>query len=132
MKPIYHKPLLTLALLLVTATLSWAQDGAARKELRRVDLSGAPGMEVVLSVTEYKPGDELPLHIHHGIEAGYVLEGGMIETPGKPAIAIPTGASVMNLRDAPHGFRVVGDKTIKLLTVHIVDKDKPLFDFVKK
>jgi hypothetical protein len=39
----------------------------------------------------------------------------------------------MNLRDVAHGgFKVVGDKTIKLLTVHIVDKGKPLYDPVKK
>ena len=132
MKSIQHKLLLALALVITTAAPGWAQDSAARKELRRVDLSGAPGMEVVLSLSEYKPGDELPVHFHHGIEAGYVLEGGMVEAPGKPAFAIPTGAPIMNLRDVPHGFKVVGDKTIKLITVHIVDKGKPLFDLVKK
>lgn len=62
-----------------------AQDSAARKELRRADLSGAPGMEVVLSVSEIKPGDELGAHFHHGVEAGYILEGGMVE-----AIPLPT------------------------------------------
>ena len=29
----------------------------------------------VLSVSEYKPGDIVALHSHHGVEAGYVLEG---------------------------------------------------------
>jgi hypothetical protein len=39
----------------------------------------------------------------------------------------------MALRDVEHGgFTVVGDKTIKLVTVHIVDKGKPLYDYVKK
>ncbi len=119
----------------VTGTVGtvWAQDTLGRKEMRRVDLSGAPGMEVVLSISEYKPGDELPAHFHHGIEAGYVVEGGMVEVPGKPAFAIPTGAPIMNLRNAAHaGFKIVGDKTIKLVTVHIVDKGKPLYDWVKK
>jgi quercetin dioxygenase-like cupin family protein len=111
----------------------FAQDSAGRKELNRVDLSGAPGMEVVLSVGEYKPGDSIPLHFHHGIEAGYVLEGGTVEVPGKPPITIATGAPIMNLRDAPHaGWTVVGQKSIKLLTVHVVDKGKPLYDTVKK
>jgi quercetin dioxygenase-like cupin family protein len=110
-----------------------AQESTSRKELRRVDLSGAPGMEVILSITELKPGDEIPAHLHHGIETGYVLEGGMVEAPGRPAYAIETGSSVLNLRDVAHGgFKVVGDKTIKLLTVHIVDKGKPLYDPVKK
>ena len=111
----------------------WAQDSVGRKELRRVDLSGAPGMEVVLSVGEYKPGDAIALHLHHGIETGYVLEGGMVELPGKPPFELPTGAPIMNLRDVQHaGWTVVGNKTIKLVTVHIVDKGKPLYDWVKK
>ncbi len=132
MKSIQHKLFFALVLVIATAAPGWAQDSAARKELRRVDLSGAPGMEVVLSISEYKPGDELPVHFHHGVEAGYVLEGGMVEPPGKPAFAIPTGAPIMNLRDVPHGFKVVGDKTIKFITVHVVDKGKPLFDIPKK
>ena len=112
----------------------WAQDYAGRKELKRTDLSGAPGMEVVVSVVEMKPGDKLPLHIHHGIETAYVLEGGMVEVlPGIPPDAMPTGTPIMSLRDVQHaGFTVVGDKTIKLFTVHIVDKGKPLYDYGKK
>jgi quercetin dioxygenase-like cupin family protein len=133
LKSIQHKLSITaLALVIATAASGWAQDSPGRKELLRADLSGAPGMEVVLSLIEYKPGDELPAHIHHGIEVAYVLEGGMVEVPGKPAFAIPTGAPIVNLRDVPHGFKVVGDKTIKLITVHIVDKGKPLYDWVKK
>jgi quercetin dioxygenase-like cupin family protein len=62
-----------------------AQDSSGRKELRRVDFSGAPGMEVVLSISELKPGDEFASHFHHGVETGYVLEGGMVEVLGKPA-----------------------------------------------
>lgn len=122
-----------LALTIALGASAFAQDSPGRKELRRVDLSGAPGMEVVLSVGEYKPGDEIPVHFHHGIEAGYVLEGGTVELPGKPPFALPTGAPIMNLRDAPHaGWTVVGDKTIRLVTVHVVDKGKPLYDAVKK
>ena len=122
-----------LALTMAIGPPLWAQDSSGRKELRRVDLSGAPGMEVVLSLGEYRPGDAIALHIHHGVEAGYVLEGGMVGMPGEPPSALSTGTPIMNLRDVPHaGWTVVGDKTIKLLTVHIVDKGKPLYDWVKK
>jgi hypothetical protein len=39
----------------------------------------------------------------------------------------------MNLRDIPHaGFKVVGNTPIKLLTVHVVDKGKPLYDWIPK
>jgi quercetin dioxygenase-like cupin family protein len=134
MKSIQHAlSFAVFALMTVTAASVWAQDSPARKELRRVDLSGAPGMEVVLSLIEIKPGDELPAHFHHGVEAGYILEGGMVEVPGKPAFAVPTGAPIMNLRDVPHGgYKVVGDRIIRAITVHIVDKGKPLYDSVKK
>ena len=57
------------ALALISSTVGsvYAQDAPGRKEMRRVDLSGAPGMEVVLSISEYKPGDSLPAHLHYGI-----------------------------------------------------------------
>jgi quercetin dioxygenase-like cupin family protein len=121
------------AALLACATAPLHAAEAQRTELRREDLSGAPGMEVVLSISELKPGDTLSEHFHHGIEAGYVLEGGMVESPGRAPFAMVTGNAVMNLRDVTHaGFKVVGDKTIKLLLVHIVDKGKPLYDTSKK
>lgn len=121
-------------LLVVSASFSAsAQDLPQRKEWKRADLSGAPGMEVIVSVSEYKPGEGIPLHFHHGIETSYVIEGGMVQAPGQPAIAVQPGAPGMNLRDVPHGgFTVVGDKTIKFYTVHIVDKGKPLYDMTKK
>jgi len=102
---------------------------ATRKELRREDLSGAPGMEVVLSITEIKPGEEIPAHFHHGIEAGYVLEGGTAKNAAGAEIKMETGSPIFNLRDAKHGgFKVTGTRTLKFVTVHIVDKGKPLFD----
>jgi hypothetical protein len=97
-----------------------------------VDLSGASGMEVITSISELKPGDFLALHFHHGVEAGTVLQGGMVQVPGKDPIMLPTGAPIMNLRDVPHaGWKVVGDTPIRLFTVHIVDKGKPLYDTAK-
>ena len=40
------------------------------------------------------------------------------------------GISVRNV--AHGGVKVVGDKALRLLTVHIVDKGKPLYDSPKK
>jgi hypothetical protein len=57
------------------AVVAQAQDSPQRKELRRVDLSGAAGMEVISSISEFRPGEELPRHLHHGVEAGYVVQG---------------------------------------------------------
>ena len=85
------------------------------------------------SISELKPGDTLAVHIHHGIESAIVLQGGMIQVPGKDPTPLPTGVSLTNLRNVPHGgWKVVGDSTIRLFTVHIVDKGKPLYDAPSK
>lgn len=120
---------LGLATGLVAQTLT---DSPQRVEQKRADLSGAPGMEVIASTAEYKPGDTIDVHFHHGVEAAYVLQGAQVQVPGKDPNTLPTGATVMNLRDARHGgFKVVGDTSLKLFTVHVVDKGKPLYDYSK-
>jgi quercetin dioxygenase-like cupin family protein len=104
-------------------------DSLQRTEIARADLSGAPGMEVISSTIEYKPGDGIPRHRHHGVEAYYVLQGATVQARGEKPMTIPTGRSMLNLRDEAHGgWIVVGDTSLKLFTVHVVDKDKPLYD----
>ena len=67
-------------------------------------------MEVIASMAEYKPGEGIEVHIHHGIEAAYVLQGATVQIPGKGPMQLPTGATLMNLRDVKHaGFTIVGD-----------------------
>lgn len=126
---------LVLAVLLgsitIAATPPVSYDSPNRQELKRVDLSGAPGMEVITSITEYKVGESIPRHLHHGVETGYVLQGSVIQVPGKAPTRLETGTAILNLRDVPHaGFTVIGPEPLKLLTVHVVDKDKPLYDWV--
>ena len=106
-------------------------DSPQRKEQKRTDLSGASNMEVIASIVEIKPGESSNLHVHHGVEAFHVLQGASIQAPGQAPSVLPTGLTSMNLRDVKHGaFTVVGETPLKLLTVHIVDKDKPLYDYV--
>jgi quercetin dioxygenase-like cupin family protein len=114
---------------LVAQTIS---DSPQRVEQKRADLSGAPGMEVIASTAEYRPGEAVELHFHHGVEAAYVVQGARVQAPGQEARTIATGATTMNLRDVKHGgFKVVGDTSLKLFTVHVVDKGKPLYDYSK-
>ena len=90
-------------------------------------------MEVITSINEIPPGQSSKLHIHHGEEAFYVIDGGTIELPDGKQVPFPTGVTNVNARDVPHGaFKVVGDKPIKYLSVHIVDKGKPLYDAPKQ
>jgi quercetin dioxygenase-like cupin family protein len=107
-------------------------DSPQRVEQKRTDLTGAPGMEVIASVAEYKPGDSLGRHSHHGVEVAYIVQGASVQLPGKDPMALPTGATLLNLRDVKHaGIKVVGDSSLKLFTVHIVDRGKPLYDYAQ-
>ncbi len=128
----------SVARLVLAASLCSLAMGAAappydmpnRHELKRADLSGAPRMEVITSISEYQPGDLLPRHVHHGLETGYVLQGSTIQMTGQAPTRLETGTAILNLRDVSHaGFKVIGPESLKLLTVHIVDKGKPLYDW---
>ena len=133
MRPYRLGAVLASSLFIASVCLAAASsDSPNRKELKRADLSGAPGMEVISSIVEYKKGEQAPRHLHHGVEAGYVLQGTMVQYPGKDPVMMETGTPILNLRDAVHGgFTVVGDQTLRIFTVHTVDKDKPLYDYVK-
>ena len=104
-------------------------DVPQRVEQKRSDLAGAPGMEVVESFTEFKKGEYLPSHIHHGIEAALIVQGSMVQVGDKPPTMQETGTVLMNQRDVRHGgYKVVGDTPLRIFAVHIVDKGKPLYD----
>ena len=131
---------LTLSLLIVSACVCMTSvradamrgDLPQRQELKRSNLTTSPDMEVITSISEIKKGETIPRHFHHGIETGYVLQGTMVQFPGHEPAMMQTGSAIMNPRDVPHaGFTVVGDEPLKLLTVHIVDRSKPLYEWVE-
>jgi len=106
------------------ATAALAQTN--RTELKRADLTGT-NMEVIIAVLEVPPGSSIDRHTHPGEEAVYVLDGATLQFPDGKEISRPSGQAGINVRDVPHaGYKVVGDKPLKLLTVHIVDKGKPM------
>ena len=105
--------------------------GITRDELKRADLTGKD-MDVIVTVVTVPPGENLPRHIHPGEEMVYVLDGATLELPDGSQRPFPTGAATINTRNVPHaGFRVAGDKALKMLTVHIVDKGKPVTEIAK-
>lgn len=116
-----------LGILLVSSFSSFASaQEAKRTELKRQDLTGT-NMEIIVQLVESPPGTVLPRHFHNGEEIAYTLEGGMVQTPGRPPQERPAGTIVINKRETPHaGYSVVGDKTIKSLNIYVVDKGKPL------
>ncbi|HZR74214.1 cupin domain-containing protein [Bradyrhizobium sp.] len=118
---------LVVAALFVVFTLSSAlADEPKRTVLKRADLTGT-NMEIIVSVLEVPPGVNIAKHTHPGEEAVYVLEGATLQFPDGREVSRPAGEAGVNVRDVPHaGYKVVGDKPLKLLTVHIVDKGKPM------
>jgi quercetin dioxygenase-like cupin family protein len=116
---------------LVFSTVSQAQE-IKRTEVKRADLTGT-NMEVIVGIVELPPGASVPLHTHPGEEALYVIEGGTGHGLDGKDVTLATGSANINVRDVPHaGFKVTSDKPLKLLTVHIVDKGKPMTVPVKK
>ena len=62
----------------------------------------------------------------------YVLDSATLELPDGSQRQFPTGTPTINIRNVPHaGFKVGGDRPLKVLTVHIVDKGKPVTEIVK-
>jgi mannose-6-phosphate isomerase-like protein (cupin superfamily) len=88
-------------------------------EYRR--LTGQDGLPVFTGVQTCAPGYATPLHWHPYVECLFVLEGEMEAflkgQEDKPArlgpgdmIALPAGA--------PHIFRTLGDRTLRILGIH--------------
>src|SRR5579862_6361919 len=106
---------------------AFAQDPKPnRVVLKTADLTGTD-KEIIIAVLEVPPGVTIARHTHPGEEATYVLEGARLRMPDGKEIDRPAGQAGVNVRDVPHaGYMVVGDKALKILTVHIVDKGKPM------
>ncbi len=111
---------------LIVTTAAGAQE-VKRTELGRAPVSGDATREIVMQLVEVPPGATSRRHFHNGEEAYYVIEGGSAQMPGQAPKERPTGERGINKRGVPHaGYTVVGDKTLKILSVYIVDKGKPL------
>lgn len=129
MKAVLH--LLVFALAFV-ASPALSIEGIDRLELRRDGLSQAEGTEIIVARLRLHPGAVMPRHTHHGDEVVYVIRGGTIELPDRKQILLSAGDSMRNARDVPHGgFSVIGPGVMEVLTVHIVDKGKPLMVLVE-
>jgi hypothetical protein len=75
-----------------------------------------------IDVVEPKSG-----FVDGGRDNGKAASGATLQFPDGREVSRPAGESGVNVRDIPHaGYKVVGDKPLKLPTVHIVDKGKPM------
>jgi quercetin dioxygenase-like cupin family protein len=100
--------------------------------LLQADLTGVPGKEVFMTILEAEPGAGFAPHFHNGDEFVFVLEGSYERFVEQMQTVAKTGEGFHIQRERIHGGKVGGSTAAKLLTIHIVDKGKPLVERVKQ
>jgi quercetin dioxygenase-like cupin family protein len=107
------------------------QPAIKRTILQRQDDPGSPKYEAIMGISEIPPGGTSGKHRHPGIELAYVLEGSIELThEGKPPVIVKAGEPSMNTVGGIHTATNRGAVPVKILTVYIVEKGKPLAEAV--
>lgn len=90
----------------------------------------APGMSTVVLEMTLPVGAAPPLHVHDDLDdTWYILQGEMVVQCGGEELVVGAGHWVSMPRGVPHTFRVVGDRSARILLVH----DNASFrDFVRE
>ena len=116
---------LSLAVLACAGAAIAQQGGIKRTPLQKAEFPD--GFVSVSAVAEIPAGAAAGRHSHPGIELGYIVEGEAdLILDGMPAQHLKAGESYQIPVGAIHDAKVSGDKPLKVLTVYIVDKTKPL------
>ena len=120
-------------ILLGLSVLAFACVGAALAQqaaIKRTPLQKAEfpdGFVSVSGIAEVPAGAFAGRHTHPGVELSYVLEGEIdLIVEGKPDQHLKPGDSYQMAPGVAHDVKVTGDKPLKLLSVYVVDKTKPL------
>jgi len=107
------------------------QPGIKRTILQRQDDPGSPKYEAVMGISEIPPGGTSGKHRHPGIELAYVLEGAVeLVHEGKPPVTVKAGEATMNTLGGIHTATNRGTVPVKILTVYIVEKGKPMAETI--
>lgn len=125
--------LLAIAIAVLSAGNSKAQEGLTRTVLMKKDLEADPKKEVTVFIAEYKPGAKSGKHYHPGQEFIYVLEGqGVMEEVGKPPVEMKPGV-LLYFQSDPSNPAYVHEATnssktagMKLVVTLITEKGQPL------
>jgi quercetin dioxygenase-like cupin family protein len=100
-----------------------------RIEKDRGDIVCNSQMEVISSISTFKAGDKIPLHFHNGIETAYTIKGATLINDEGRQVIMKTGDTMVAMRKKIHGgVTIAPQNELKLFTVHIVDKNKPLYN----
>jgi quercetin dioxygenase-like cupin family protein len=100
--------------------------GVERHTLQNVNFPD--GYTTIQSYNIISPGATVARHTHPGIEVGYIIEGeGDFFVAGEPAKHLKPGDSFVNPAGVPHYAKnAFADKPLKILSIYVVDKSKPL------
>ena len=120
----------TLLIIMGPATSQPRPSGTTRTDLQRHDLS-APGREVLQARVDFAPGSSFPRHKHPGEEIIYVIEGTLeYEIPGKGWVTLKKGDVLFVPNGGVHAARNRGTAPAAELATYILEKGKPLTEFV--
>ncbi|NID16362.1 cupin domain-containing protein [Luteibacter yeojuensis] len=107
------------------------QPGSHRTDLSRNDLS-IPGWEALQVRVDIPPGKFAPDHRHPGEEIIYVIEGTIeYRLEGKPPVRLKAGDVLFVPRGVVHSATNVGTTNAAELGTYVVEKGKPLVEWVK-
>ena len=107
------------------------QPAIKRTILQRQDDPASSKYEAVMGISEIPPGGTSGKHRHPGIELAYILEGSVELThEGKPPVTVKAGEATMNTLGGIHTATNRGTTPVKILTVYVVEKGKPLAETV--
>lgn len=99
--------------------------GFTRTVLNRMDGPG-DNTAIIQVLVEIEPGALVARHTHPGIETGYCVEGSAtFGMAGQPDRAVKSGDAFQVPREVPH-FVKNGPARTRVLSIYVVDKDKPL------
>lgn len=105
--------------------------GIKRTPLVTVDEPGTTSHEAIMGIAELPAGGTTGRHRHHGTEIGYVLEGTLvIQHEGRAVQTVKAGEPFKIDASAAHDA-VASGGAARILTVHMVEKGKPLAEPVK-
>jgi quercetin dioxygenase-like cupin family protein len=100
-----------------------AQQGITRTPLGTTDFPA--GYQAVMGIAQIPAGVCADRHTHPGLETSYILEGeAVIKIEGKADQRLKAGDPFQIPANAPH--IPCATTAVKILTVHIVEKGKPL------
>ncbi len=99
--------------------------GFTRTVLNRIEYPGDT-MVTIQVLVEIDPNALVPRHTHPGVESGYILEGGgTFGMKGQADRSVSAGDAFQVPYQVPHLLKN-GPKKTRVLTVYVVEKDKPL------